>query len=285
MACLKESEALAYVCGEIGAAERECIAAHVKECDTCRHLLADCQRIADDLSAQPGEFDDPSLTGDIMTLIDMGRAEPTALPTMVAKQRLLIPIAAAAAVALIVVTGTLLTLPSPKTDRGMTGITARGRDSTLDDWVSLELYRRDEQDREVRYLPIGDRIPPSAAVAVAYRDRSTDPFAYLMVFAVDHKGGIHWYYPAFSDDRENPVSITTPRTRQATLPDEVVHRLPEGPLTFFGLFSQTPLSVGEVESEVNRQLDARRDPGRIGRLNFEGCGQWSKSVTVVESMR
>ena len=285
MECIKEKEAVAYVCGETVDHDTARIAAHLAACSACTALVEALRRISGGLAERPGEFDDPTLTADIMTLIDMGRGQRRELPEMAERHRAprwMVPAVAAAALFLVFMAVGLLPDDAPS-QTAMTGIAARGAAQTLDDWVSVALFRRDVRHGGTLYLPVGDVLSASAAVTVAYEDRSSVPFSYLMVFGVDSGGEVHWYYPAYIDEAQNPQSISTGQTRgRNTLPDEITHALPGGPLVFFGLFSNTPLDVRQVESAVRRQLAGGNDPRHIGRIDIEGCGQWSKPVTVVE---
>ena len=281
MECMKEALAVAYVCEELEASETARISHHLSTCSACARLVRDLRGIGGGLAADSGEFDDPELTRDIMTLIDMGRGQAAELPRMSVGRRASrwAPLAAAA----LLLTGVGLWLVQhPPLPAGMSGVTARGADETGDEWVSLELFLRERRGAEAVYLPLRDEMERSASVAVAYTDRAENPYPYLMVFAVDSERRIHWYYPAYTDEQENPMSVPIKRGEQVLLPDEVAHELALGPLVFFGLFSVAPLRVKQVEEEVNRQLDRHGAPTKIGRLDFEGAGQWSDSIVVID---
>lgn len=74
----------------------------------------------------------------------------------------------------------------------------------------------------------------------------------VMLFAVDARRQVHWFYPAFLDPHTNPRSIVVPADRLRQDLDEGVtpEDLAPGPLTMFGLFSEQPLDVRSVESLV-----------------------------------
>ena len=283
MTCVTQPNAIDYVVGALNEAEMRDIRRHAARCEVCRALLDGVDAISEGVNAAPGEFDDPGLTKDIMTLIDMGRGQAGQLPRMSRRTRWATWIPAVAAAALIPVAIMLIDLPrNPVSrDRTMSGVTSRGNASSDDSWVHLELFRRDEAAGDTRYLPIASRLDADAAVAIAYEDRSEHPFSYLMVFAVDADGDTHWYYPAFENPSDTPESIPLGAGGgRVILPDEITHDFPAGPVAFFGIFSRVPLDVRQVEAELERQIESAGDVSTIRRLDFEETGQWSKLLTV-----
>lgn len=73
---------------------------------------------------------------------------------------------------------------------------------------------------------------------------------YLMVFGVDERRRVFWYYPAWSDPKENPTSISiAPGT--GTLPDAVRHDLEGSKLEIHAVFTNSPLTVTQVEGLVS----------------------------------
>jgi hypothetical protein len=87
-------------------------------------------------------------------------------------------------------------------------------------------------------------------ILIAYSNPGAE-FSYLMIFAVDVQGGVHWYYPAWEQPGQNPAAPAI-RTHAlgVELGEEIRHRLPAGPLRVFGLFLPRPLLVGDVERAV-----------------------------------
>jgi hypothetical protein len=117
---------------------------------------------------------------------------------------------------------------------------------------ALHLYRTHEGRTE----PIIGELASDDGVLVAYSN--PDPaLAYLMVFGVDQHGGVHWYYPAYERQGEDPVAVQI-RTNAfgVELGEEIRHPLPQGDLRIFALFLETPHHVLETEASIAAALAA-----------------------------
>ncbi len=72
---------------------------------------------------------------------------------------------------------------------------------------------------------------------------------YLMVFGVDEARRVFWYYPAWTDPKTNPTSISiAPGT--GALPDAVRHDLEGSKLEIHAVFTDAPLTVTAAEGLV-----------------------------------
>lgn len=293
MRCLTQKEAADLAAGFLDAEQAACATAHAAQCEDCSKRLDRFAEICESLRPDRGEFEDESFGAEIMTLIDLGRAEKERLPSVQRADRWnRWGRGAVTAAATVLISMTAFYLLSGK-DRGASmavfsdaendnRFASRSGASSTDQWVSLTLFqRRDENDKAVFY-PIDESIPKDAAIACAYEDRSTSPFSYLIVFAVDPNGNFFWYYPA-DDPNGEPVSIATSGSQgKNPLPDEVVHEFSEGALRFFGIFSHVPLKAVKVEETVKNQLAAVRDLSKLTRIDIKGTGQWTRQILIRE---
>jgi hypothetical protein len=100
-----------------------------------------------------------------------------------------------------------------------------------------------------RPLAAGERLHPGDGIAVTARNGHRELPVYLMVFAVDARGEVHWIVPAWSDPAETPRSVRLPPG--GGLP-EPTGRTPEAPapgkLRVMTLLSRAPLDVRAVET-------------------------------------
>jgi hypothetical protein len=81
-----------------------------------------------------------------------------------------------------------------------------------------------------------------------YRNLGEAP-AFLLLFAQDAAGELHWLYPAYLSPGDDPRSVALPPSARDTAMAEAVmleHPAP-GPLTVFALVSSEPLRVLDVE--------------------------------------
>jgi hypothetical protein len=141
---------------------------------------------------------------------------------------------------------------------------------------SLHLYRT----REGRSEALQGELRAGDGVLVAYSNPSSD-LGYLMVFAVDAAGGVHWYYPGYERLGEDPAAVPI-RTRAfgVELGEEIRHELPRGELRMFGLFLPRPMRVLEVEALVGRAFAQSGSPRTLERLELKEGEQTSMLVEV-----
>jgi hypothetical protein len=111
-----------------------------------------------------------------------------------------------------------------------------------------------------------------ASDELAFSYTNPGGFAYLLVFGVDEHGHVFWYYPAWSRPEDNPSAIAVAReTKPRELPDAVQHRFDGSRLRLHGVFSNTALSVREVEARLTG-----------GRPIADGF-QWQRDLRVESS--
>jgi hypothetical protein len=98
---------------------------------------------------------------------------------------------------------------------------------------------------------VAETIHADDGILIAYSNPGAE-LSYLMVFAVDALGGVHWYYPAYETPGQNPAAPAM-RTHAlgVELGEEIRHPLPVGPLRMVSLFLRRPLEVAEVEHLVS----------------------------------
>lgn len=86
-------------------------------------------------------------------------------------------------------------------------------------------------------------------LAFSYDNASHKP--YVMIFGVDEKGRVYWFYPAWTDESENPMALKTdPEATSVALPEAIKHRFQGSNLTVHGLFLENPLTVRDVEAAL-----------------------------------
>jgi hypothetical protein len=106
----------------------------------------------------------------------------------------------------------------------------------------------------------------------AYTNLGAEPFEHLMVFCVDAEREVHWFYPAYASEHENPSSIPVQVGQELALSEVVWLDLPKGPLTIYGAFTREPLDVWAVEAWFEAH------PG--GGAGFAGAGAAVSQLAV-----
>src|SRR5690606_37669864 len=86
-------------------------------------------------------------------------------------------------------------------DRDTSEFAARGGETQPVTGAEVMVYQVEPHGA----VPVRDRIDSSAPLAFAY----TNPAGarYLLIFGRGADGRIHWYYPEWSDARENPAAV------------------------------------------------------------------------------
>lgn len=131
---------------------------------------------------------------------------------------------------------------------GFTAKTARSQVDARSRWISLNVFRLSGNTEPA---PLQKTLHADDGVLFAYTNLGPEPFSHLMVFAVDDRRQVYWYYPAFLDVRDDPEGIAIEKgVSRAGLQEVVVHPFPEGTVTIYGLFSDEPHTVSEVEAAV-----------------------------------
>lgn len=282
MKCVGENDLVRLVAGQLPPDEAAFLERHLSDCRSCSkrrdNLVSTTRRLAPD----PGEFDQPALVENVMTLLRLG--QPT--PRGVTGRKILwwnwVLLPAAAGLAVLVV---ILVWPFGS-QLDVSGFRARGGFvEKWDRWVSLRVFKA----TEAGYQPVGETISRDEALAFGYDNRSSGNYRFLMVFAVDEKGSVYWYYPGFRREGENPRSVAIRNTAGPTdLPDEIRHSLSPGKLRIVALFSAQPLEVSSVEAKIAEDLARVGSVELLERLSFEETGQQSFLIQVrpqIESLR
>lgn len=125
---------------------------------------------------------------------------------------------------------------------------------------------------DVDLFALGDpprRLEPGASVAVdaafvgVYRNLDDAP-AFLLAFAEDASGQVHWLYPAFAGAGTDPAAVElAPGSGATPFPDavELDHPAP-GPLRCIMVITREPLRVSTVEALPSAERDPIRLRGR-----------------------
>ena len=166
--------------------------------------------------------------------------------------RLAVPVFASAAAVLLVVTLAGRTAPWGSPD----GFVARGGGENVG--ARLEVYRI---QREQQPAPLGDRAAIAAhdELAFAYQNPRGKPW--LLVFGVDEHDNVYWYHPAWLRADEDPRAVAIAAGAAVhELPEAVSHELRGDTLRVYGVFTEHPMTVRQVESLLG---EVRGQPAQL----------------------
>lgn len=128
--------------------------------------------------------------------------------------------------------------------------------------LALDVVRR-PAGGSVTLSPAADIATTSDAhLLLSYGTRALTTPSYVLCFAVDAAGDVHWLYPAYENAASDPASIELRAGRElAAMPTEaLLDEVKPGKLQVFALISNQPLHVSEVE---------RLAPSELARANLE----------------
>lgn len=128
--------------------------------------------------------------------------------------------------------------------------------------------------------PLSDSVHASDGLAFAYLNASATPFTHLLVFGLDARGSVFWYYPAWERAGEDPEAVAIRAGPDVvSLGEKIVQPLTPGPLVVRAVFATRPLRVSEVERLI-RELGPERALS-AERIPLEGTVQQRVAVEVV----
>jgi hypothetical protein len=111
--------------------------------------------------------------------------------------------------------------------------------------VGVSLYRAQSEHSA---LANGAGVRQGDAYALKYRNLLGEP-AYLLAFAVDAAGTVHWITPPYLDPKDNPASVAL-ASSAAEAPASSAMQLDgpaPGPMRFVAILTKAPLHVLDVE--------------------------------------
>lgn len=99
-------------------------------------------------------------------------------------------------------------------------------------------------------LAAGAVVPAESGLGVRYRNLDTREPVYLLAFAQDARGEVHWLYPAhLREDANEPSVKLEPSAEPKALDEVVVLEAPApGPLRLVSVVTRAPLGVRDIES-------------------------------------
>ncbi len=116
----------------------------------------------------------------------------------------------------------------------------------------------------LRPLGAGATFDDTTPLTAGFRNLGEIP-AFLLLFAVDARGGIHWISPRFTRSEDNPASTTLPPSLGERVLDTtvVLEDVSPGPVRIVAVITPAPAHVSDVESLEGTELSAARMARRL----------------------
>jgi hypothetical protein len=248
-----------YLQGEMTRSESQETERLIADSQRAQERVAELRGLIDELGRPPAWATSLDLVGDLRDRVARGEARAAA-PR---RSRRWLVGGAAAGMLVAAAAVVLLLQPAPGDD----GFRRKGAAAALDPdrWVGIQVMRAGAPPEPV--APGG--YVGSTGLQISYTNLGPQPYAFLMVFAIDADGRVLWFYPAYERAGTDPAAIAIEAgAADRLLPDVVEHDLAPGRLVLCGLFLRHALTVGRVEAAIAGLAPA---PGQ--RLPFPGTGQ------------
>lgn len=267
--CPTEIELFRFVDADLSPEQLEQLEKHLRSCSGCAKQVAALRALVADVAAplDAAPIDVAEHVSGVMARLDEP-ASPRRRPHVAWWAGLL---TTAAAMTLFVV------LRSEDPDLAQGQFAARGErsEASLSRDVGVQLYAHDRE----RALPLGTghRLRADAALTAGLRNLGREP-AYLLLFAIDARGAVHWIAPEFSTPDTDPEAVSiTPSSSERLLPTAAVFDdLATGPLEVVAVVARRPLRVSDIES---LSPDVLREQALKGRFPRTDVQRFSLEVT------
>jgi hypothetical protein len=238
-ACVDVSGLLQFIEGDVSQLRAREIAAHLEGCAHCTAQIGSLRSTIDALATDSEEHEGLDLVPSIHRAIAQGGRPParSGRPHLSRRPVVVAVMSLAAAAALVVAV-----LPREGDEFRRKGNVA-GASTAAGAGIKPYVVRGSEA------APLANRLSPEDALLFAYSNSGEAAFSYLMIFALDERGEVFWYYPAYTDAMTDPAAISiTAGASEVILPEHVRQSLQRGALVIYGLFSHTPVRVSTIEA-------------------------------------
>ncbi len=232
-ACVMQSRIDAHFAGTIALDDERTMRAHLGTCEGCRARYRRQRLLA--------KLDPQALSVDVRIAHGLGIGGTRSLAHFAWPGAAALLAAAAAVI--------LMLRPLNTADK----FSARGLNDSADAGIgavvatpALHIYRVAQGGGTT---PVFDTLRRDDELAFAYENH--DRKKYLMIFGVNERGRVYWFYPGWSKEADNPRAVaTTPESGLHELPDAIVHRFEGSTLEIHSLFVDEPMTVREIEKIV-----------------------------------
>jgi hypothetical protein len=242
--CVEEDDLLRLADGELTENDAARVRDHLRGCAVCRARDEALRAVLGDLRAPLGANDAAAIDA-VMRRLATATPDPIALPRAVPRARRALW---AGGLAAALVAGVAV-VPRLAPHVGDPGLEARGRPigGSLARGVGLSVYRvASPRDALARG---GVAVAPDEAYALRYTNLLRDS-VYVLAFAIDAAGTVHWVSPAYVDPQTNPEAVAlAPSTAERSLPSGTALEGPApGAMRFVAVVSRAPLHVLDVDA-------------------------------------
>jgi hypothetical protein len=257
--CIRSDDLVRFVDGALTVEQSVRVSAHVATCPRCRDDDRALRALASDIrELAPVNIDARAHARSVMERLDRP-APPAAVRRPFWIPAMAVAAAAACALYLHFGSGASSSLGTWQARGGASVESTVARDVGVQPYAVLE-------GRDLRPLASGATIEVDTPLTAGFRNLGRVP-VFLLFFAVDKEGVVHWISPPYERPGDDPgatllVSSVEERTLGTTA---VLADVPPGPVRLVAVLTPRPAHVSDIEVLERRDLDAphlvRRLPG------------------------
>lgn len=264
--CEKSDELSSLADGELTERRAASLREHLRGCAACQRAFQAQRDVIEALAAPAAAVDATAAVARLMARLEADERRAVTTPAPSARRRgapFLAGALATAALAATIAIASLGGLSHRADEQGV--FRARGGHDAPSLRRSVGVTLRPFGDGGLGAL--AGEVDAETTYVATYRNLSPDQPAYLLAFAVDAAGEVHWLYPAYERAGQDPEALPLPYAPiERALPTSVRLDAPApGPLRFITLIAAEPLRVSALESLTPADLGAdalrRRWPG------------------------
>jgi hypothetical protein len=248
--CISAKDLARYLVGEVTRSRAEEIDEHLASCAVCRAELDEMREMVGRIGTTTEDIEQKDYLSEVRGRIERGDQAPERR-----RRRWPVIAVAGAVVVALVVAGVILLRPADDEFR------VKSDDPRIleqDRWAGIRAFRLEASGAPVS---LGDRLKKGEYLVFTYTNLGEKPYDYLMIFAVDERGEVYWFHPAYTKAGGDPASIKISKgVERVELREQVRHDYPEGRLWIYGLFTAEPLGVSAVEPMVKGATRGKRIP-------------------------
>jgi len=251
--CIDDKDLVRFVDGALSVEETERARAHVASCSRCREEEATLRELIGAIHAPAApDFDVRAHVRSVMAGLD----RPVAAPRERQRDWRIAGMSSIAlgAVCLATYFGVARHPREEWRVRGGSAASGIERDVGVAPFAA---------GRAPHTIVAGSTIGRGTPITAAFRNVGRP--AFLLLFAIDARGAVHWVSPAFERPEDDPASTAlAPAATERLLPTTaVLEGVPAGPLRIVAVVTSSPAHVSDVESLAGGALGPSVLSGRF----------------------
>ncbi len=252
MTDISTREMFQYLVGEVTRVRADEIDAHLAACHSCQTELDGLRGMIELMDEPDEELESVDLVPEVRKMIEIDSEKPR-------QHRRSLPAAVVLIGALLVAVAAVTIWTGFPEEREIFRAKSSGTMIPEQDrWVALRAYRLGESGQTGR---LSTGMKNDDFLLFAYTNLGEQTKRYLMIFAVDARGKVHWYHPGYTSAESDPASMPIEsNVTSEELPEKIRHDYSAGPLWIYSLFTDQPMKVSAVEAMISGLRPGERIP-------------------------